>query len=62
MQVLSVSSTEKNETLIGEDDLLEFEKILKEILEEVYDFSIPFRQTEDVKRCENCDFVNLCGR
>jgi CRISPR/Cas system-associated exonuclease Cas4 (RecB family) len=48
--------------VIGEEDLAEFEKILKEILEEVYDFSIPFSQTEDVKRCENCDFVNLCDR
>jgi CRISPR/Cas system-associated exonuclease Cas4 (RecB family) len=62
MQVPSLSSVEKNGSLIGEEDLAEFEKILREILEEVYDFSIPFRQTEDVKRCENCDFVNLCNR
>jgi CRISPR/Cas system-associated exonuclease Cas4 (RecB family) len=62
MQVPSISPGEKNETLIGEEDLMEFEKILKEILEEVYDFSIPFMQTEDGKRCENCDFVNLCDR
>jgi ATP-dependent helicase/nuclease subunit B len=62
MQVPSLTSMEKNGSLIGEEDLAEFEKILKEILEEVYDFSIPFMQTEDVKRCENCDFVNLCDR
>ena len=62
MQVPSLTSIEKNGSLIGEEDLAEFEKILKEILEEVYDFSIPFSQTEDVKRCENCDFVNLCDR
>jgi len=62
MQVPSLSSAEKNGSLIGEEDLAEFEKILREILEEVYDFSIPFMQTEDVKRCENCDFVNLCNR
>jgi CRISPR/Cas system-associated exonuclease Cas4 (RecB family) len=62
MQVPSLSSAEKNGSLLGEEDLAEFEKILKEILEEVYDFSIPFMQTKDVKRCENCDFVNLCDR
>jgi len=62
MPVPSLSSAEKNRSLLGEEDLAEFEKILKEILEEVYDFSIPFMQTEDVKRCENCDFVNLCDR
>ena len=62
MQVPSLSSSEKNESLIGEEDLAAFEKILKEILAEVYDLSIPFIQTEDVKRCENCDFVNLCDR
>ncbi|MGA2822802.1 MAG: PD-(D/E)XK nuclease family protein, partial [Bacteroidales bacterium] len=62
IQVPSLSSAEKNGSLLGEKDLAEFEKILKEILKEVYDFSIPFMQTEDVKRCENCDFVNLCNR
>jgi len=62
MQVPSLSSSEKNESLIGEEDLAAFEKILKEILAEVYDLSIPFMQTKDVKRCENCDFVNLCDR
>jgi CRISPR/Cas system-associated exonuclease Cas4 (RecB family) len=62
MQVPSLSSTVKNDSLISEEDLNEFEKILKEILAEVYDFSIPFMQTEDMKRCENCDFINLCDR
>jgi CRISPR/Cas system-associated exonuclease Cas4 (RecB family) len=62
MQVPSLTSEEKNDPLITENDLAEFEEILKEILEEVYDFSIPFSQTEDVKRCENCDFINLCDR
>lgn len=62
MQVPSISSTEKNDSLIREEDLSEFERILKEILEEVYDLKIPFKQTEDVKRCEYCDFINLCGR
>jgi CRISPR/Cas system-associated exonuclease Cas4 (RecB family) len=62
MQVPSLSSAQKDETLIGEDDLVALENILKEILAEVYDISIPFMQTEDVKRCEHCDFINLCDR
>jgi CRISPR/Cas system-associated exonuclease Cas4 (RecB family) len=62
LQVHSLSSGENKETLLSEEDLTAFENILKEILEEIYDFSIPFMQTEDVKRCENCDFVNLCNR
>ncbi len=62
IQVPSLASAEKNDPVITEHDLVEFEKILKEILEEVYDFSIPFKQTDDVKRCENCDFINLCDR
>lgn len=62
MQVPSLVSTEKNDTLIRDDDLSAFERILKDILAEVYDLSIPFRQTEDVKRCQYCDFVNLCDR
>ncbi len=62
MQVPSLSSEEKKEISISEDDLASFENVLKEILEEIYDFDIPFMQTEDVKRCENCDFINLCER
>jgi CRISPR/Cas system-associated exonuclease Cas4 (RecB family) len=62
MSVPSLSSSENNESLIREEDLAEFEKILEEILEEVYDLSVPFMQTEDVKRCEYCDFVSLCDR
>jgi CRISPR/Cas system-associated exonuclease Cas4 (RecB family) len=62
MNIPSLTSEEKNNSVINENDLLAFERILKEIVEEVFDFSIPFRQTEDVKRCEYCDFVSLCDR
>jgi ATP-dependent helicase/nuclease subunit B len=62
LQVPSLSSSEKNDSFIKDQDLAEFEKILKEVLEEIYDLSIPFMQTEDVKRCENCDFISLCDR
>lgn len=62
IQAPSLSSVEKNATLITEDDLSAFEGILKDVLEEVFDLSVPFSQTEDVKRCQYCDFVSHCDR
>ena len=62
MEVPSLSSGDKNDSPITPEDLHEFEGILKEVFAEVYDLNIPFMQTEDVKRCEYCDFVSLCDR
>jgi hypothetical protein len=62
MQVPSISSADKDESFIEAVDLEAFTNILKEILEEIYDFNTSFKQTEDINRCENCDFVNICTR
>lgn len=62
MPVPSLSSTNQNDSLIVQDDLEEFEKILLHLLEDIYNMKVPFMQTEDVKRCENCDFVTICDR
>ena len=35
---------------------------LKGLLDEMYDTSVPFRRTADVKVCEYCDFKNICGK
>lgn len=35
---------------------------LEELLEEMYDTSVPFRRTEDEKTCAYCDFRMICGR
>ena len=35
---------------------------LASLLDEMYDISVPFRRTEDLKVCEYCDFKNICGR
>ncbi|MBR5132668.1 MAG: PD-(D/E)XK nuclease family protein [Alistipes sp.] len=40
----------------------EFESALKGALEELFDFSIPFRQVEDVNACTYCDFKKICRR
>ena len=61
MEVPSLASDEKNLPL-SKEDFKEFEQIVREILLDIYDLDVPFMQTEDVKRCENCDFVSLCGR
>jgi hypothetical protein len=40
----------------------EYEAGLKGLLEELYDSSIPFDQTTDLKKCEYCPYKELCGR
>ncbi|MBL0343247.1 MAG: PD-(D/E)XK nuclease family protein [Bacteroidetes bacterium] len=39
-----------------------FSERLSLLLDEIYDSSIPFSQTEDVKRCEYCPYKNICQR
>ena len=39
-----------------------FEELLRETLAELYDPSIHFRQTEDPKACQYCDFKLICRR
>ena len=40
----------------------EFETLLGELLDELFNPSIPFRQTEDENACTYCDFKLLCKR
>ena len=35
---------------------------LEAVLAEMYDVSVPFRRTDDVKTCAYCDFRMICGR
>lgn len=51
------------ETLIDANDILpEFESRLKQLLEEIFDPSKPFVQTEQTKSCEYCAFKGICYR
>lgn len=61
---VSVPSKEpgKLTTLLSEDSISGFEEVLTSILMNIYDVSIPFRQTDNLKICENCPYINLCGR
>ena len=40
----------------------EFEKELNIALEELFDYSTAFKQTEDVDTCKYCDFKKICQR
>ena len=43
---------------IKEDYINQLESTLKDM----FDADIPFAPTDDKKRCEYCDYKNLCGR
>ncbi|MGL5318944.1 MAG: PD-(D/E)XK nuclease family protein [Bacteroidales bacterium] len=40
----------------------EFKRELQVLLEEIFDPSVSFTQTQDLARCEYCDFTSLCRR
>ena len=40
----------------------EFGNRLNSVLEEIFDQSVPFSQTDNEDHCKNCDFRMLCNR
>jgi CRISPR/Cas system-associated exonuclease Cas4 (RecB family) len=50
----------KDENLDGLKD--QFAKKLKEKLNELFDSSVPFRQTENIDNCKYCSFKGICQR
>ena len=40
----------------------DFLERLNNVLIEIFDRNIPFSPTEDAKRCEYCDYKNICGK
>lgn len=53
-------------SILNEYNILVHKELLSERLNllfcEIFDKDVPFKQTEDEKRCRNCDFIHLCGR
>ena len=47
-----------------EDDtfVADMETMLRTVVAEIFDTSTPFIQTDDEKRCKNCDFKGICRR
>lgn len=44
------------------EELNEFEKFLQELFREIFDPTIPFEQTTDIKKCSLCPFTQICYR
>ncbi len=40
----------------------EFERLLAEKIDEIYNLDVPFRQAESYNGCAKCDFNNICKR
>lgn len=54
----------RNRVLVNDFSIYEpeFRSRLQALLQDIFNPSIPFTQTEDEKRCTYCDFRNLCRR
>ena len=39
-----------------------FSERLQELVQEIYDVSVPFIQTDDLERCSYCEFTRVCKR
>jgi hypothetical protein len=48
--------------ILNETSMKRFEEITVALLTDVYDLSKSFSQTTDLKICERCPYINLCGR
>jgi len=61
---VTLPGTDKNSVNgnIGSRDILDFEKVLIQIIQSVFDTTVPFQQTEDASHCKYCEFIDLCGR
>ena len=62
--VVSVpSSGEGNlKTELIASDILEFENVLKQVIGAIFDPTVPYTQTSDLKICSKCTYLDLCGR
>mgnify|MGYP003342383370 CR=1 FL=1 len=59
--VKSISFLNKGEP-IEQSVLDEFENGLNQLLHTILSPSIPFTQTDDLRKCSYCDFKNICNR
>jgi len=60
---VSVPSEEPGKTsaVLDKPAIIHFEEVVLHILQDIYDVSKPFVQTRDIKICERCPYINLCG-
>ena len=58
MITLNESDTWEN----NESGYQNFEEVLKEMVEQIFDATIPFAATTDLERCKFCPFSTICNR
>ena len=51
-----------NGNVIPVDAIEQFTQSLSQLIKEIFDPSISFEQTKIIKRCEFCDYKNICNR
>lgn len=56
------SVTANGTDILNEETLLQFEDQLRQLLKEIYDPSVPFRQTENLRYCGFCSYRSICNR
>jgi RecB family exonuclease len=47
---------------LSAENLHEFEKILSKLIQEIFDETLPFEQTENEENCLYCAYKEICGR
>ena len=61
-KALDTLRVDKTNDILTADTLLQFEEKLTITLHELLNAEIPFTQTTEIKRCEYCEFKNICCR
>lgn len=52
----------KTSDKLGKAELTGFEDVLKNLLADIFDQGVPFRQTENLDLCLYCPYIAICGR
>ncbi|WP_236979174.1 PD-(D/E)XK nuclease family protein [Membranihabitans maritimus] len=55
-------NVDRNNTVISTDEFQRFEEKLIILLQQMLNPAIPFSQTENIMKCQYCEFKNLCER
>lgn len=56
-----VDKTKSQITYSASEESVEYKKLLLQLVEEIFDPSIPFRKTECTDNCSFCNYANMCG-
>ena len=57
--ILSINNNKVNKI---NDHLEEFENLLKDKLNEIFDIKLPFIETDDKENCKFCSYKKLCAK